>query len=62
MTSWMITEEEVIMIFVVSASWTILTMAGIATMNDVTNGEKSMRPFDIEGGTMTIFLRQIAVE
>ena len=56
MTSWMITEEEVIMIFVVSASWTILTMAGIATMNDVTNGEKSMRPFDIEGGTMTIFL------
>ena len=46
MTSRMITEEKMIVIFVVSTGWTVLTMVRIATMNDMTDGEKSMRPFD----------------
>ena len=58
----MITEEKVIMIFVVSTGWTVLTMVRIAMMNNMTDREKSMRPFDIEGGAMTVFLRQIAVK
>ena len=62
MTSWMITEEKMIVIFVVSTGWTVLTMARIATMNNMTNWEKSMRPFDVEGGAMTIFLQEISVE
>ena len=56
MTSRMVTEEKMIVIFIVSAGWKVLTMVRIATMNDMTNWEKSMRPFDVEGGTMTIFL------
>ena len=52
----MIAEEKVIMIFVVSTGWTVLAMVRIAMMNYTTNWEKSMRPLDIEGGTMTIFL------
>ena len=56
MTSRMIAEEKVIMIFVVSTGWTVLAMVRIAMMNYTTNWEKSMRPLDIEGGTMTIFL------
>ena len=57
MTSRMVTEEKMIVILVVSTGWTVLAMARIATMNDMTNWEKSMRPFDVEGSTMTILLR-----
>ena len=52
----MIAEEKVIMIFVVSTGWTVLAMVRIVVMNDMTNWEKSTRPFDVEGGMMTIFL------
>ena len=58
----MIAEEKVIMIFVVSTGWTVLAMVRIAMMDNMTDREKSMRPFDIEGGAMTVFLRQIAVK
>ena len=58
----MITEEEVIMIFIMPTGRTILAMARITAMNNMTNWEKSMRPFDVEGGAMTVFLQQIAVE
>ena len=52
----MMADENMIMVFVMSTGWTVLAMARIAAINNMTNWEKSMRPFDVEGSMMTIFL------
>ena len=63
MTSgWMRASKEVIMIFVAITNRTVRTLFGVLMMNNVTNWQQAMRPFDEEVWATRFLIAQGVIE
>ena len=54
--------EKVIMVFITVTGWTIRTFFGVSTMNNVTNRQQAVRPFDEDVGTTRFLITQSVIE